>query len=91
MRPPKTVDSDRCSILSFSGVEVPCALISSILILAEPGVGKRGSYCRNRRRSIRLGTGTVEVVGALAAAAHDAEDFRRREPAHLQQFQHKRG
>ena len=27
MRSPKTVDSDICSILSFSGVEVPCALM----------------------------------------------------------------
>ena len=26
MRCPKTVESDRCSILSFSGVEVPWAL-----------------------------------------------------------------
>ena len=26
MRSPNTVDSDRCSILSFSGVEVPWAL-----------------------------------------------------------------
>jgi len=27
MRSPNTVESDRCSILSFSGVEVPCALM----------------------------------------------------------------
>jgi hypothetical protein len=26
VRGPNTVESDRCSILSFSGVEVPCAL-----------------------------------------------------------------
>src|SRR5690606_8140482 len=42
--------------------------------VGETGVGKGGADGGDGRRSVRLGARAVEIVGALAAAAQDAEN-----------------